>query len=482
MTDAVVVGSGPNGLAAAVVLAAEGVRVRVLEAAETIGGGTRSSELTLPGLLHDECSGFHPLAVDTPFSRRFDLRSLGLTWLWPEVQYTHPLDDGRGGTAYRSAAETAAGLGADGPAWRKVFGALTERFDGITEDFLRPMLHVPAHPVMLARFGAYAAMPAALLGRRWSTPEARALFGGVAAHALRPFGSPMSSAIGIALGTAAHAYGWPVAQGGSRTIAAAMAALVEKNGGTIETGVRVESLAELGTPDLVLLDTSPADAVRIAGNRMPARTARAYRRYRHGPGAFKVEYAVEGGVPWSHEPSRCAGTVHVCGSFAETAAVERQVNRGIMPARPFVLVGQQFVADPSRSAGNVHPLYAYAHVPSGYTGDATEAITAQIERFAPGFRDTVRATHVRSTTQMSVHNPNYVGGDIVTGANSVWQLVFRPRPALDPYATGIPGVYLCSAATPPGAGAHGMCGYHAARSALAYLERGAGRKSGDGGA
>ncbi|NGP08242.1 NAD(P)/FAD-dependent oxidoreductase [Rhodococcus sp. 14C212] len=477
MTDAVVVGSGPNGLAAAVVLASEGVRVRVFEAADTVGGGTRSSELTLPGLLHDECSGFHPLAVDTPFSRRFDLRSLGLNWLWPEVQYAHPLDDGRGAAAYRSVAETAAGLGSDGGAWRTVFGALTERFGGITEDFLRPMLHMPAHPVLLARFGAYAAMPAALLGRRWSTPQARALFGGVAAHALRPFASPMSSAIGVALGTAAHAYGWPVAQGGSRAIAAAMASLVEKSGGTIETGVRVESLDELGRPDLVLLDTSPADAARIAGDRMPKRTARAYRRYRHGPGAFKVEFAVEGGVPWAHEPSRRAGTVHVCGSFAETAAVERQVHRGVMPERPYVLVGQQFVADPSRSAGNLHPLYAYAHVPHGYTGDATEAITAQIERFAPGFRDTVRATHVRSTTEMSVHNPNYVGGDIVTGANSALQLVFRPRPTLDPYATGIPGVYLCSAATPPGAGAHGMCGFHAAQSALGYLERGAARRA-----
>ncbi|MEE2034667.1 phytoene desaturase family protein [Rhodococcus chondri] len=471
MTDAVVVGSGPNGLAAAVVLSSAGVRVRVLEAAETIGGGTRSSELTLPGLVHDECSGFHPLAVDTPFSRRYDLAAHGLTWSWPEVQYAHPLDGGRGGAAYRSVEETAAALGTDGAAWRRIFGSLTERFGGITEDFLRPMLHVPAHPVLLARFGAYAAMPAAVLGRRWSTPEARALFAGVAAHALRPFGSPMSSAIGIALGTAAHAYGWPVAQGGSGAIAAAMASLVEKNGGSIETGIRVESLDELGKPDLVLLDTSPSAAVRIVGDRMPRRTARAYRRYRHGPGAFKVEYAIEGIVPWRHEPSRRAGTVHVCGSLAETAAAEREVGRGIMPDRPFVLVGQQFVADPSRSAGSLNPLYAYAHVPSGYTGDATEAITAQIERFAPGFRDTIRAVHVRTTTEMAVHNPNYVGGDIVTGANSALQLVFRPRPSLDPYATGVPGVYLCSAATPPGAGAHGMCGFHAARSALSHLEK-----------
>lgn len=469
MTEAVVVGSGPNGLAAAVTLAAEGVSVRVLEAADIVGGGTRSAELTLPGLLHDECSGFHPLAVDTPFSRRFDLTERGLTWRWPDIQYSHPLDGGRGAAAHRSVADTAAALGADGTSWRRVFGSLTERFDGITADFLRPMLHVPEHPLQLARFGAYAAAPATLLARRWSTPEAQALFGGVAAHAFRPLGSPMSSAIGVALGTAAHAYGWPVAEGGSQAITAAMVSLLEKHGGTVETGVQVRSLDELGRPDAVLLDTSPAAAVRIAGDRMPDRVARAYRRYRHGPGAFKVDYAVEGGVPWAHEPSRRAGTVHVSGTLAQTAAAERQVHRGQMPDRPYVLVGQQFLADPSRSAGDLHPVYAYAHVPAGYTGDATEAVTAQIERFAPGFRDVVRAVHVRSTTDMSVHNPNYVGGDIVTGANSPRQLVFRPRVALDPYATGIPGVYLCSAATPPGAGAHGLCGYNAARSALGAL-------------
>ncbi|MBD0323512.1 MAG: NAD(P)/FAD-dependent oxidoreductase, partial [Aldersonia sp.] len=362
------------------------------------------------------------------------------------------------------------GLGADGRSWQRVFGSLTPRFDGITADFLRPMVHGPSQPLLLARFGTYAAMPAAGLARRWSTPEARALFGGVAAHAIRPLTSPMSSAIGVALGTAAHAYGWPVAEGGSQAIARAMQSLLEKYGGSIETGVRVESLDELGAPDIVMLDTAPEAAARLAGDRMPRRVARAYRRYRHGPGAFKVDFAVEGGAPWSFEPSRRAGTVHLSGSFAETAAVERAVHRGEMPDRPFVLVGQQFLADPSRSSGNLHPLYAYAHVPAGYTGDATEAITAQIERFAPGFRDTVRATYVRSTTEMSVHNPNYVGGDVVTGANTARQLILRPRAALDPYATGIPGTYLCSAATPPGAGAHGMCGFNAARAALRHLD------------
>ncbi|EHR50692.1 phytoene dehydrogenase-like oxidoreductase [Saccharomonospora marina XMU15] len=475
MTKAVVVGSGPNGLAAALTLAAEGVEVEVLEAAPTIGGGTRTSELTLPGLLHDECSGFHPLAVDTPFARRFDLSRHGLRWRWPEVQYSHPLDGGGGAAAWRSPDATAAALGADGRAWRQVFGWLTSRFDDIAEDFLRPMLHLPAHPVKLARFGALAALPATALASRWSTPQGRALFAGVAAHALRPFASPMSSAIGVALGTAAHRYGWPVAEGGSAAIARALAGLLAEHGGKVRTGITVTSLDELGSADVVMLDVAPSAAARIAGERLPPRVRRALTRYRHGPGVFKVEFAVREGVPWQHEESRHAGTVHVGGSLAEIAAAEREVHRGRMPTRPFVLVGQQYLADPSRAAGDVVPVYAYAHVPQGWAADATVAIERQIERFAPGFRDRVLARHVRSARQLQEYNPNYVGGDVVTGANDALQLVFRPRVALDPYRLGVPGVYLCSAATPPGAGAHGMCGYNAARSALRELRgKGAG--------
>jgi phytoene dehydrogenase-like protein len=472
MTSAVVVGSGPNGLAAAITLAAEGVDVLVLEAADTVGGGTRSSELTLPGLLHDECSAAHPLAVDTPFSRRFDLAAHGLTWRWPEVQYAHPLDGGLGAAAYQSVEETASGLGKDGRSWRSLFGALSDRFDDITADFLRPMLHVPQHPIKLTRFGIYSGMPAAVLARRWSTSEGRALFAGVAAHAFRPFGSPMSSAIGVALGTAAHRYGWPVAEGGSGSISGAMVSLLEQLGGKVQTGVRVESLAELASHDVVMLDVAPAAAARIAGERMPRRIARALTRYRHGPGVFKVEFAVEDGVPWSYEPARRAGTVHVGGGLQEIAAGEKSLHGGRMPDAPFVLVCQQYLADPSRSAGGVHPVYSYAHVPAGYMGDATAQIEAQIERFAPGFRDRILGRHVRSVAQMEEHNVNYVGGDIVTGSNDGLQLVFRPRAALDPYSLGIPGAYICSAATPPGAGAHGMCGYNAALSALRRIDPG----------
>jgi phytoene dehydrogenase-like protein len=472
MTSATIVGSGPNGLAAALTLASEGVDVTVLEAGERLGGGTRSGELTLPGLVHDECSAAHPLALDTPFSRRFDFESHGLTWRWPEIQYAHPLDGGAGAAAYRSVEQTAAGLGHDGDAWRTLFAPLAERFGDITADFMRPMLRVPDHPLLMARFGMYSGLPAALLNTRFTKPAARALWAGVAAHAFRHFSQPMSSAIGVALGTAAHAYGWPVAEGGSAAISGAMISLLEEHGAKFETGVYVESLDELEPADVVMLDVAPAAAARIAGDRMPRRIARALTKYRHGPGTFKVDFAVQGGVPWAHEESRRAGTVHVCGSYREVADAEAMVARGAMPDKPFVLVCQQYLADPSRSQGDVYPLYAYAHVPAGYSGDVTPQIEAQIERFAPGFRERVLARHARSVAQMEAHNVNYVGGDVVTGSNDPRQLVFRPRVALDPYTTGIPGVYLCSAATPPGAGAHGMCGYNAAGSALRRLKDG----------
>jgi phytoene dehydrogenase-like protein len=473
LTSAVVVGSGPNGLAAALTLADAGVNVTVLEADRRIGGGTRSGELTLPGLIHDECSAAHPLALDTEFSRHFDLTQDGLRWCWPEVQYAHPLDGGTGAAAYRSVDRTAAELpGTDGRRWRSLYGWLSEHFDAIGEDAFRPILHLPRHPLLLARFGADSALPATVLARWWRSEEARSLFGGVAAHAFRPLSSPMSSAVGIVLGTAAHRYGWPVAQGGSQAITAAMAARLHRIGGRIETGRRVSSLAELGSPEIVVLDTSPRAALEICGERLPASVSRAYRRFRYGPAAFKVEFAVQGGVPWAHEPTRRAGTVHVGGTLAEIAAAERESARGQMPERPFVLVCQQYLADPSRSRGDVHPLYSYAHVPAGYDGDATQAIEAQIERFAPGFRERILARHVRDVAGMQAHNANYVGGDIATGANDPLQLVFRPRLAVDPYATGIPGVVLCSAATPPGAGAHGLCGWNAAHSALRQLARG----------
>lgn len=450
-------------------LAKAGVEVEVLEAAERPGGGTLSGDLTGNGLIHDECSGFHPLALNTPFSREFDLGEYGLQWRWPEVQYAHPLDGGAGGAVVRSVLETAAALGDDERAWNRTFGPLSKRFPRITRDFLKPMMRVPDHPFALARFGWLAGLPASVLVRRLSTPDARALFGGVVAHALRAFGTLASSAIGVALGTAAHTYGWPVAAGGSMAISQAMILAIEKLGGRVTTGVRVRGLRDVGDADIVMFDLAPRAAAAIAGDALPARVANALARYRHGPGVFKVDFAIHGDVPWTHTSSRRAGTVHLGGTFEEVAANERATARGQMPTRPFVLVGQQYLADPSRSSGSLNPLYAYAHVPAGYTGDASHLIEEQIERFAPGFKERIVARSVTTTTDVAVKNPNYVGGDVVTGLNSARQLLFRPRVALDPYQLGAKGLYLCSAATPPGAGAHGMCGYNAARSALRRL-------------
>ncbi len=469
VSEAIVVGSGPNGLACAAVLARAGMKVTVLEAQATIGGGTRTSELTLPGLLHDDCSAVHVMAVEAPSVTELHLERHGLEWCWPEVDLAHPLEGGRGATMVRSIADTAAGLGRDGREWKRVFGSPSRAFAELSEDIMRPILHVPRHPLRLMRFGVAASMPASMLARAFRGEEARALFGGCAAHSFSTLSAPMSSAVGTALICAGHRYGWPVARGGSRAISDAMAAVVREHGGHLETGRQVRSLSELPAADAVVLDLTPSAVIDLAGERLPARVARAYRRYRHAPGAFKVDLAVAGGVPWRQADARRAGTVHVGGSFEEVAETEREINRGRMPERPFVLVCQQSLADPTRARDDVHPVWAYAHVPHGFTGDATEAVLAQIERFAPGLRERILATAVRSTSEMERYDANCIGGDIITGANTPLQTVIRPRLSIDPYSTGIPRVFICSAATPPGAGAHGMNGYNAARSVLRSL-------------
>lgn len=443
----------------------------VIEAAAEIGGGTRSAELTLPGLIHDECSAVHPMAVGSLAVVELDLARHGLEWCWPEVDLAHPLDDGSAALMLRSIEATAAGLGNDGRTWERIFGSPARSFGALEADIYRPFLHVPRHPIRLVRFGIPAATPASALARSFSTGAGRALFAGVAAHAFHPLNRPMSSSVGMALICACHRYGWPVARGGSAAIAAAFASVIAEHGGTIETGRRVRSLAELPAADAVVLDLAPVAVADIAGERLPDRVARAYRRYRHGPGAFKVDLAVEGGVPWTAESAWRAGTVHAIGSYDEIVAAERDVNRGRMPRRPYVLVCQQSVADPSRARDGVHPIYAYAHVPTGFAGDVTEAIIDQMERFAPGLRERIVGRSVRTTAEIAARNANYIGGDIITGANTAKQILFRPRFAIDPYATGIPGVFICSAATPPGAGAHGLNGHNAARSALRHLER-----------
>ncbi len=469
--DAVVVGSGPNGLAAAVTLAQAGLSVTVLEAADEIGGGTRTAELTVPGVLHDVCSATHPFGVTSPFFASLPLGEYGLEWRWPEIDVAHPLDGGRAGVLVRSLDDTVAGLGPDGKAWHRTFSRLVEHFDELAPEVLGPIVHVPRHPITLKRFGLHALLPATALAHRFHTDEARALFAGCAAHIIQPLNRPVSSAVGVMMATAGHAVGWPVAAGGSQAITTALAGLLEHLGGTIETGVPVTSLAQLPSARVTLFDTSPGALVSIAGDRLPARTRRAFSRWKYGPAAYKVDLAVEGGIPWTAGACRRAGTVHVGGTLEEIAASEADVHRGRMPARPFVLVCQQYLCDPQRSSGDIHPVWSYAHVPNGYDGDATDSIVDQIERFAPGTRERIVARHVTPPPALERYNPNYVGGDIGGGANNFRQLIARPRAATDPYATGIPGMYLCSAATPPGAGVHGMCGNHAARRALHELQR-----------
>lgn len=469
MSTATIVGSGPNGLAAALTLARAGLSVTVLEAADQIGGGTRTSEAIVPGLLHDHCSAIHPMAVGSPLFREFGLDRYGLEWRWTDVDCVHPLDNGKAGVLHRSVDQTAEALGSDASAWRALFSGPAQRFEALSNDIMGPLLRIPTHPMTLARFGAPTVLPAAALARVFRTERARALFGGVAAHVFRPLHLPMTAAIGLGILTAGHRHGWAIAAGGSRRITDAMAALLADLGGKIETGVRVSAISELPPTDITLFDLAPEAVADILGDRLPRRVSRAYRRFRRGPGAFKVDFAVDGGVPWTNPQAYQAGTVHLGGSFGEVAATEREIAAGRMPERPFVLVGQQYLADPQRSVGDVHPVWSYAHVPNGYTGDATAATIAQIERFAPGFRDRIIGHTVRSTVAMADYNPNYAGGDIMTGAKDIRQLTFGPRVTLSPYSTGASGFYLCSAATPPGPGAHGMCGYHAARAALAKL-------------
>ena len=464
--DAVVVGSGPNGLAAAVTLAAAGLKVHVIEGAPTIGGGCRTEPLTLTGYWHDVCSAAHPLAVASPFFRRFDLAARGVTLARPAVEFAHPLDGGRAAVVTRSVTETAARLGADGPAYQRLFGPLTSHMDEICQTILAPLRRPPAHPVPVISYGRRAVLPASVVAGRWHAREARAIMAGAAAHAMMPLTAGPTAGVGLMLIGLAHAVGWPLVAGGSARITDALAAALVAGGGRVETGRWVRSLAELPPARATLLDVSPRTLARLAGGRLPGRYRAALRKFRYGPGVCKADFALSGPVPWANEACRRAGTLHLGGPFEQVAAAEADVAAGRHPRDPYVLVVQPGAADPSRAPAGRATLWTYCHVPSGSTVDMTDRIEAQIERFAPGFRDLILARAARTAADEEALNPNYVGGDIGVGLQTLRQTILRPVPRWNPYRTPVRGLYLCSSATPPGPGVHGRCGELAALTAL----------------
>lgn len=464
--EAIVIGSGPNGLAAAIELARNDVEVLVVEAADEIGGGTRSGELTLPGFVHDVCSAVHPMGILSPFYRQLPLDEYGLEWIKPPASVAHPLDDRDAVMLYRSLDRTADALGEDRRNWIRLIEPLMHDVHGLLEDAMGP-LGIPKHPIQMARFGLRGAFSANRLARLlFRETEARALLAGCAGHSVLPLTQPLTAALGVLFALTAHVEDWPVARGGSQAIARALGGYLESLGGRIETGHRVERLDALPPAPIVIFDTSPEQLSTIAGDALPEGYRRRLGRYRYGPGAFKVDWALDGPIPWSDPRCLEASTVHVGGTLEEICASEREMYAGRHSDRPYLILCQQSQFDDTRAPAGQHTGYAYCHVPHGSTVDRTDAIEAQIERFAPGFRDRILARHTMNPVEFEQHNPNYKGGAITGGVADALQLFNRPVTRLDPYSTPNPRLFICSAATPPGGGVHGLGGYHAARSAL----------------
>jgi phytoene dehydrogenase-like protein len=467
--DAIVVGSGPNGLSAAIVLAQAGVRVLVLEGEATVGGGVRTEEVTLPGFRHDVCSAIHPLGVASPFLKTLPLERHGVEWIHPDAPLAHPFDEGEAAVLERSIEATAATLGDDGPRYRKLMEPLSRHAPELLEEILSP-LHAPRHPLVLARFGTRAVLPVARYARlAFRDGRARGLLAGMAAHSMLPLTRSLTAAVGLTLGMLGHAAGWPLARGGSQAIADALVAHLRELGGEVETGRRVTSLAELGDVRTILLDVTPRQLLAIAGDRLPSGYRRRLEGYRYGPGVFKLDWALDAPIPWRSPACARAGTVHLGATLEELIESERAVWRGTTAERPYVLVAQQTLFDPTRAPEGKHTAWAYCHVPNGWPHDMTAAVEGQVERFAPGFRERILARSAMGPAAMEAHNPNYVGGDINGGVLDLRQLFTRPVARRTPSATPLPGVFICSSSTPPGGGVHGMCGYHAARAALRYL-------------
>jgi phytoene dehydrogenase-like protein len=467
-----VVGSGPNGLAAGVVMARAGHEVTVYEAAEEIGGGTRTEPLTLPGFLHDVCSAVHPMGAGSPFFRQLPLGQHGLEWVHPPVLLAHPFDDGTAAVLRRGVPDTADGLGRDGAAYTRLMAPFARRWQPLMAAALAPPSRFARHPLLMARLGMIGLQSArGLTRRRFEDPRTRALFMGVAAHAILPLDRSPTAAFGIMLAVAGHGAGWPLARGGSRAIAQALAGVLRHHDGRIVTGSPVLDVDDLPATDVVLLDLTPRQVVAVAGRRLPRRYRVRLGRYRYGPGVFKVDWALSEPIPWAAAECRLAGTLHLGGTDDAIARSVAAAWAGRPHDDPFVLLAQPSLFDPTRAPEGRHTAWAYCHVAHGATRDRTAVIEAQVERFAPGFRATILARHTLDSRQLEAHNPNLVGGDIGAGAQDLRQFLFRPVPRLNPYATPAEGLFLCSASTPPGAGVHGMCGYHAARAALRRLGR-----------
>ncbi|MDB6146969.1 MAG: hypothetical protein JWO45_633, partial [Spartobacteria bacterium] len=465
--DSIVVGTGPNGLAAAIHLAQTGLRVQALEANSTVGGGARSAELTLPGFMHDVCSAVHPLAIGSPFFRTLPLEQHGLEWIHPEFPLAHPLDDGTAVVLARSVDETSRRLGTDGPAYDKLMSPLVSDWENLANEFLQPMLHWPRHPLLLARFGRHALRSAADAAESLFRNEpAKALFAGLAAHSFLPLNQTPSFAFALVLGLAGHAVGWPMPRGGAQMISRALAAHLQSLGGEIVLNTPLRDLSDAHCTGPILLDLTPRQFLRIAGGQMPKSYRRKLEAYRYGPGVFKIDYALNAPIPWRAQECRTAGTIHIGGTLAEIAEAESRVSNGLHPEKSFVLLAQPTLFDSSRAPQGKHIAWAYTHVPNGSSVDMTDRIERQIERFAPGFHRIILRRHVMKCADLESSNANLIGGDINGGAANLFQLLARPVLSPTPYRTPIPRVYLCSASTPPGGGVHGMCGFHAASAAL----------------
>jgi phytoene dehydrogenase-like protein len=470
--DAIIIGSGPNGLSAAIHLARNGLSVLIIEAHSTVGGGTRSAELTLPGFIHDICAAVLPLSLNSPFFKTLPLDQFGVKWIHSPVPLAHPLDNSKSALVYRSIEETARSLGGDGNAYRRLYEPILHSWDQIGADLLGPLRVPPKHPIESARFSLQALQPATVLAKRYFRQEqAQAIFAGMAAHSIMPLEKVATSAFGLVTNLMAHTVGWPLVKGGTQQLANGLAAYFISLGGEIVTDLKVNSLEDLPPAMAFLFDTAPSQMVKIVGDRLPEHYRRQIRRYRHGPGVFKMDFALDSPVPWSAQENKLAVALHIGGTLEEIAYSERMIWKGKHVERPFIILAQPSLFDAIRAPEGKHTVWAYCHVPNGSTTDCSEAIETQIERFAPGFRERILARSTYTAAQMEAYNPNYIGGDINCGVQDLQQMFTRPVLRLNPYTTPAKNVFLCSSATPPGGGVHGLCGLYAAQNVLKNVFR-----------